>query len=400
MKLLNKLVPKYFKNKSYRNKLELPALLPPELSFKIAFTQEEYQASFKILYDSYVEKGYDIPNKSNLRVTPYHLIPTTSVLLALWKGEVIGTVSLIRDNPLGLPLEKIFHLSELRKNNKVLCEVSALAIKKEFRGSKGEILFPLIRYMWSYAMNYFGVDYLVIAVNPSMSTLYEAVFHFQPLSTLSSIEAYDFANNNPAIGKFIHLKSSYELFKIKYKNISFSKNLSLFMEQKLNSNHHFPERKYFTYMDAPVSPEWYQKFSEFFSSKNQSEEVSRCIANAFGFESQKMMLSQNNLEDRKMRIPVSFEIVNIPNAQVIDISENGLKIISEHPIPMETSTILRCLINHKDSVTLMVSPVWKKESNVYGLQITKKPKAWGDMIQSIYNYPTLSSSSQKLTLGA
>src|SRR5258708_4736574 len=82
-----------------------------------------------------------IPQSHGIRATKFHVLPTTSVIVALWDGEIIATASIIQDSELHLPADSIFDLSGLRQRTRGLVEVSALAIDKAFRGRR-EILFP------------------------------------------------------------------------------------------------------------------------------------------------------------------------------------------------------------------------------------------------------------------
>ena len=67
------------------------------LELKIAQTPQELQECFRLLHDAYVGSGFMKPDPSGLRVTLYHALPTTTTLCAKWNGEVVGTISLIRE---------------------------------------------------------------------------------------------------------------------------------------------------------------------------------------------------------------------------------------------------------------------------------------------------------------
>ena len=75
------------------------------LVLKLAETREELEACFAVLHDAYVDSGFMKPDPSGMRVTIYHALPTTSILCAKYDGEVVGTISLIRESALGVPLQ-------------------------------------------------------------------------------------------------------------------------------------------------------------------------------------------------------------------------------------------------------------------------------------------------------
>ena len=91
---------------------------PQNLVFKIAEKKEEFETAFRFLHDVYVASGLMKPDPSGIRLNAYHALPTTRTLLALWDGRIVGTVSIICDNPLGLPMDRIFDLSPLSKRGK------------------------------------------------------------------------------------------------------------------------------------------------------------------------------------------------------------------------------------------------------------------------------------------
>ena len=64
----------------------------PRLVLKIAETQEELEACFKLLHNAYVDSGFMKPHPSGMRVTIYHALPTTTTLCAKYDGQVVGTI--------------------------------------------------------------------------------------------------------------------------------------------------------------------------------------------------------------------------------------------------------------------------------------------------------------------
>ncbi len=148
------------------------------LQLKIAETKEELEACFAVLHDAYVDSGFMKPDPSGMRVTIYHALPTTTTLCAKYDGEVVGTISLIRESALGVPLQKIFDLNSVREKEGLIAEVSALAVHRRFRKTGGSILFPLMKFMYEYCTTFFDTRHLVIAVNPSHIEMYELLLFF------------------------------------------------------------------------------------------------------------------------------------------------------------------------------------------------------------------------------
>jgi len=170
------------------------------LVLKIADTREELEACFKLLHDAYVSSGFMTPDPSGMRVTIYHALPTTTTLCAKFDGQVVGTLSLIRESAIGFPLQRIFDLSGVRAKEGNIAEVSALAVHPRFRRTGGSILFPLMKFMYEYCTTFFDTRHLVIAVNPRHIEMYESLLFFRRL-TSNVVENYDFVNGAPAVGR-------------------------------------------------------------------------------------------------------------------------------------------------------------------------------------------------------
>jgi hypothetical protein len=368
---------KYF---LFRQKLDLPLDLPRQLQFRIAQTPEEYKAAGKIIYDCYREKDYTGENEAGLRLIPQHFLPTTVVLVALWENEIIGTMTLIRDNPLGLPMESIFDLKALRIDNAVLCEVSSLAIKKSFRGNKGHLFFPFTRFMWNYALKYFGVDYLVIAVNPAMSELYESIYLFEPIHENKTVGSYDFANGNPAVGEYIHLPRSVDFFKKKYGTQPNKKNFYEFMVNPDRQREFYPERKYFTFNDSPVKLDWLNQFASVMPEIKNNNEIKQAIARSYGF---KNMLSDKQNESARVRVPVLFHIDNCRDLKIVDLSETGIKLSGVMPDRLRKLCSLECLIGPDEKAKIIIEPAWESHNQI-GCRIKSNCPGWDKMLKSIF----------------
>ena len=211
------------------------------LEFGIAKTRAELAACFAVLHDSYVTSGYMLPSPSGMRVTIYHALPTTTTLYAKFDGVVVGTMSLVREGIFGFPLQSAFDLSAIRARGGNIAEISALAIKPSFRKTGGSVLFPLMKFMYEYCRTYFDTRHLVIAVNPKMIELYEALLFFERLSE-RPIDRYAFANGAPAVGATLDLDSAHELFKSEYNDRSPRKNLFKYFAETSIVNIKWPNR--------------------------------------------------------------------------------------------------------------------------------------------------------------
>ncbi len=203
------------------------------LVLKIADTKEELEACFRLLHDAYVASGFMKPDPSGMRVTIYHALPTTTTLCAKFDGQVVGTMSLIREGVFGFPLQSIFDLSGVRAKEGNIAEISALAVHPRFRKTGGTILFPLMKFMYEYCTEFFDTRHLVIAVNPNRIEMYESLLFFERLEE-NVVSNYDFANGAPAVGATLDLRLATGLFRSVYGRRRDRKNLyKYFVETKL-----------------------------------------------------------------------------------------------------------------------------------------------------------------------
>jgi len=238
----------------YRNFVDCDPSPTDRLELKIADTREELEACFKLLHDAYVASGFMKRDPSGMRVTIYHALPTTTTLCAKYDGQVVGTLSLIRESVLGFPLQRIFDLTELREKKGKIAEVSALAIHPRFRRTGGSILFPLMKFMYEYCRTFFDTRHLVIAVNPAHIEMYESLLFFQRL-TQNIVENYDFVNGAPAVGAALDLTTAPEIFRKHYGSKPPKRNLYAFFTQVKLANIRLPSRRFYTTNDPVLTPE-------------------------------------------------------------------------------------------------------------------------------------------------
>lgn len=185
MKALIKLLPQKLSDAIYRRLLPLENYRERSggIEVRLAKTQEELETAYRLLHDVYVAKGLMDPHPSGMRVNLYSALPYTSVLIAEFEGKIVGTVSLIKDSPLGLPSDKEYRAENTayRRKGVRLLEVSALAVHPDFRkNSQGSLVSLLMmNYLSRYSNLNMGADALVAVVHPSTRDFYRALFGFE-----------------------------------------------------------------------------------------------------------------------------------------------------------------------------------------------------------------------------
>lgn len=168
-----------------------------DIEYRIAVHREEREAAFRLVYRSYLEAGLGQPNQHGMRVTPYHLLPSTEVFVAVLQSEAIYTVSLIGDGELGLPMESVYRqeVNERRKQGCRIGEVSCLADRRSKHRKCFPVFMRLCRLTAQYAWHH-GMDQLLVAVHPRHARFYQRFMDFRPIGGEKS---YPSVQNRPAI---------------------------------------------------------------------------------------------------------------------------------------------------------------------------------------------------------
>ena len=150
-----------------------------DVTYRIAATETDRIEAYRLVYQNYLRKGLIAANEHGLRVTPYHLLPTTETFIAVHDGRVICTVSLIGDGLLGLPMESIYggEVNAARKQGLFVGEVSSLAVRDvEFRCFL-PIFVRLTRLMAQYARAH-DMNQFLIATHPKHARFYQRFMGF------------------------------------------------------------------------------------------------------------------------------------------------------------------------------------------------------------------------------
>jgi hypothetical protein len=168
-----------------------------DVQLKVASTSRERQASFELVYSSYVRAGLCDENRCGLRITPYQLLDTTDIIIAELGDDVISTLSLVRDGELGLPMEEIYpeEVASRRNAGVRLAEVSCLADRRERAPRFFQLFCELSRVMAQLAAQT-GVDELLVSVHPRHAPLYRRYMAFEPIGDCRD---YPTVLGNPAV---------------------------------------------------------------------------------------------------------------------------------------------------------------------------------------------------------
>jgi hypothetical protein len=168
------------------------------VTYRVASCHRARGKAFSLVYRRYREAGLIESNPFRIRVTPYHLEPTTTVLVARAEHEIYGTVSLVRDGRLGLPMETIFpeEIEQKRSEGMRLAEVSCLAFRRGLSRRESWSLFLGLNRLLAQFARKKGVHALVIATHPRHLPVYQRTMGFVQIG---GTRTYPSVRNNPAV---------------------------------------------------------------------------------------------------------------------------------------------------------------------------------------------------------
>lgn len=367
-----------------------PSSLPADLIFKRAETFSEIEQAFQLIHDSYVETGLAQEHPSSLRITKYHALPTTSILIVKKGDEVIATLSVILDSGMGLPVEQLWSISDLRQESVRIAEISSLAIKRGHRKQGGKLLLPLCAYMYSFCRTVLGVDTLVAVTHPRAGYFYSDVLLFSPLAG-GQVKSYSQVRDNPAIGQFLSIGTAPEKYRETYGHLPEAFNLHKFFVREPFANFQFPAAE-----PVPLASRTYSPLVVEYFFKNQidlladlSPRERTVIANVYHLENYRSVLGLPTVQsDVPGRQHARFEILcngrmsrrsrnAISRATVLEVSRAGMKVrLHDSLIPLELGDVVHVTVElapHKH-VLLRTQTTWLHDQLLRaGLKIVGEP---------------------------
>jgi hypothetical protein len=387
----------------YRSFVDCDPKPDKRLILKIAETREELEACFRLLHDAYVGSGFMRPHPSGMRVTTYHALPTTTTLCAKFDGEVVGTISLIRESVFGFPMQSIFDLTEIREKEGRIAEVSALAVHPKFRKTGGTVLFPLMKFMYEYCTTFFDTRHLVIAVNPDRIEMYESLLLFDRL-TENSVDSYPFANGAPAVGATIDLCEAPAMFKRVYAGKPRHKDLYRYLMRTKMRNILVPGRRYFTTNDPVMTPELLDYFfnectSNFEKMGDREKALLHSIYNLPEYLPVLPTTSapsgwparQRKHQRYSLKCPGSF-IIERPNKtdvydlRVIELSDDGFLAHANDKLPMNIWGQARIRLgNEENSIAqaMVIRGTHKDSHGFYGFKLAESDLSWRKLVSAL-----------------
>lgn len=303
------LIPKQVRHQMFRNMVNVPDFCESkDFVVKVAETRQELEQAFGLLHDCYVGQGLMHPHDSNLRCNAFTLLPETTTIVVMYKNEVVGTVALIKDSPLGIPSDKEFSSEnhDLRRSQRRLIEVSAFAVKKSFRQKGHAVSLMLMKYLYNYSQLMDG-NCLVCTVHPRAQDFYEALWLFK---RRGPVVKYEMVNKAAAV--HMHLDLNEEMKEkciLSYASDQLQRNLARWV-LAVDTKYLYPVHRFGQVLDPVFNPQLLEYFfvrkTDVFSTLSDRERriFAEIYQHFFGLEAiQDLALPNHGL--REFRVPVS-----------------------------------------------------------------------------------------------
>jgi hypothetical protein len=169
-----------------------------EICVRRAGCRGELEEAYHLVYRNYRQQGYIERNEAQIRVSVFNAFPSTVTFVGMLEQQVVATVTLVPDTPVGLPMDSIYHeeLRELRDEGRELAEVTMLADRRHELRRSLPVLLSLMKQLFDYATLVLEANDLCITINPRHESYYTRYLLFEPMGEL---KLYPSVQNNPAL---------------------------------------------------------------------------------------------------------------------------------------------------------------------------------------------------------
>ena len=186
----------------------------PDFEFRPVETVEELKSSSALVYQEYLKSGFISPRKNNWKLSLFQTIPTTVTFVAIYRKEhVLGTVTLVEDSPLGLPMDNLYHeeLISLRLEGHRIMEYTMLAMNKEIMNDGPLSLPPSVRRLLVLHLLWAVVDYLRTSTKIDCQVAcfhpkHDGFYKFLSMLPLGNVRYHGGVKGKPALARYHNLR--------------------------------------------------------------------------------------------------------------------------------------------------------------------------------------------------
>ena len=163
-----------------------------------ATSRQELEEAYRLVYHSYLQRGYVAEDPARIRYTLFNMFPGTATFIGAANHDVVSTVTLIPDSPAGLPMDDIYRdeLQPLRDQGRRITEVTMLADRRCDFERTIDMLLRLMKLVFDYATLVLKATDMCITINPRHEKFYRRFLLFE---ALGEMKTYPTVQDNPAL---------------------------------------------------------------------------------------------------------------------------------------------------------------------------------------------------------
>ncbi|MEO5811756.1 MAG: hypothetical protein ABIU96_11490 [Rhodanobacter sp.] len=178
-------------------RLTRSAVRSNEPSCLCATSLEQVESAWRLVYQRYTQMGLIDENPFGIHAVPGAVGKHACVIWGPEGPEVGYTMTLFRDNPMGLALDSVYarELDELRHKGRRLLEVGMLADRRQSAARGMGALFSMMRSAIYFGLHNDLTD-IVIGVHPRHAPFYVRRYGFEEFAEPTS---YPLVRNNPVV---------------------------------------------------------------------------------------------------------------------------------------------------------------------------------------------------------
>lgn len=367
--------------------------VPKNIQIKLASSQAELEQAYKLLHDSYVARGYMEPHISEIRVTYYNALPQTSTIVAIVDEKVVGTLSIINNDSLILPIEREMDRNRYHSPAYRMAQVLDFVIQDKYKYSN--VNFLLMKYVYEYAAKYLNVDSLQIAVPKNKTRFFQNVLGFTPLNQ----SFYDSSLQGlPFCALSLNLQDGYDFLAINHGKKPQAKNLFFYFTKfDFSQFFEFPERRFYSANDPVLTPQLLDHFFNYKTSilSQLSPEQLDYIRYIYDSSEYNQVIphSLTNLTYLNLRRGKRFP-VNCPGRimshspiefNINNVSPNGFSahLNGQHMLILNQIFDVNVMINDYEVCSIKAKVVWKKSQSEYGFCLIKSSQNWNQFLEHL-----------------
>ncbi len=347
-----------------------------EVEIGLATTKKDIEQSFRLVKKYYKKSKIKNDNANLFHITKFHCLPTTKIIVAKYKGEIIGTMTIILDSEFKLPIDDFSNIGKLRNSGKKIAEISSIAVASKWRRRNSIVFMKLCTFLVRYSVEVMGIDFFVMVTSNTARHYYKEIFCFKPID--GEIKRASHAGNKLSYSQYANTKTMLKRMKKNYSKKKFEK-ITEFLKSHDNYFHQFET-------DKIISQYLYTReaFLDFFRDKNNilgklSKNEKLALKNFYDHTSNvhqsiESLNDAHQKQDRRFpRYHANYKLLALCNKKMIEgktleVSRGGLSIISDryHQIGDRLTLLIEVFEGEVEEFHAHVR--WTKGSR-YGLKL-------------------------------